>query len=414
MRLQQADRGLELHAQNSDEQSEWNERTIRRYKDQCVEFTGSQLDWLAHADRETHARCGIVHTDDEWREIERHRAHRASRPKPEPEPALTPEEIADRNAATDFLQAQLAESLPEWVTPSPEVLGKSYTHLDRRTEDYRGGLTVRNKRLRDDADLIAKTAPDATCWRTVVHRTDIEVTGQPVKCSSWGCDHCAKVKTARLLAEFVERFASRESVYVVPLGDDDARRRFRYRIDKHRDRIGLDVGAFVVPVAGSGFLAVGTYRDKDADRHDLADAFDLLYVALDLRAEVARRVGTEVDKRRVSRPGLECVRDNAKGENSLPRTNADSTEDQRLVGMILRRVSASDLADSVTQLNGKRGGKAKKGGWSFRFETATDADAFIAYLERVHDLTTDDKLAENRADRSDRIAWENEQTRCFA
>ena len=117
--------------------------------------------------------------------------------------------------------------------------------------------------------------------------------------------------------------------------------------------------------------------------------------------------GTEVDKRRISRPGMEAVPINSKGEDSLLRTNRDKAKDHRPVGMIFKAVSADDLADLVAQHNGKRGGKARKGGWSYRFATEANADAFIADLERLYDLSTEDKLADTRSDRSDRIAWEN-------
>lgn len=299
------------------------------------------------------------------------------------------------------------EQTPSLVVETPE----DRAALDRRAaEDHRGGLTLRNKRLRDRADRIGDTAPAATCYRTAVHRTTTEISGSRVKCNSWGCLHCSKTKTARILSEFVELFGHRDRVCTTPHADDDARRRYKNRLGKHNQRTGLDVGAMVIPVAGSGFLSIGTYRDPAGEMFSIEEAFDLLAEALESRSDIARLTGTALDKRRISRPGLEPVRDSAKDEITLVRTNADKAEDRRLVGLILREVSSADLAGLVARHNGKRGGHSRKNRWSYRFECETDADAFVADLERLWDLRTEEELTETRTERSNRIAWENEMT----
>lgn len=321
-------------------------------------------------------------------------------------PTFTPAEITDRKAATDALEALLYRRPPKWLEPS--VIPKL------KEEQNRSGFNLRNKRLRDRADLIAKNAPTPPCWRTAVHRTSTEVSGSRVKCSSWACLHCSKTKTSSILSEFIERFADRGSVSIVPLADNAARHRFKNMMDKRRQRLGIEIGALVIPVAGGAFIAISRTRFADGEMLDFNDAFDTIVQALESRAEVARMAGKDRDRRRISRPGLDPVRDNAKEESPPLRTNADTADERRPVGMILREVSATDLRDLVALHKGKRGGKARKGGWSYRFATEAEADAFVADLERLYDLTTDEELAENRADKGDRIAWENEQAECFA
>ena len=287
--------------------------------------------------------------------------------------------------------------------------------LDQREREIRrGGFTVRNKRLRERACRIAKDAPSAACWRTAVHRTSTEITGSRVKCSSWGCLHCSKDKAEQVLTELVERFAERDRVCIIAFPNDAARVRFKDRITKRRQRTGLDLGAIVVPVAGESFLAFSQLSDAEGEMFSLVDAFEILVEALDARAELARLRGRNVDKRRISRPGLAPVRDSAKEEDSSLRSNADKAEERRPVGMIFREVSSADLVEIAVAHGGKRGGKARKGGWSYRFPTEADNDAFVADLERLYDLTTDEALAENRTHRSARLAWENEQAEAFA
>ena len=278
----------------------------------------------------------------------------------------------------------------------------------RKAEDDRAELHPRNRQLRQRADDIADKAPLAKCYRSVVSRTTTEVSSKRVKCDLWSCAHCSQTKTARILSEVVERFASCRHVRVAPLADDDARRKLSNRLKKRRQRLGIEAGALVIPVAGSGFLVLGNYADAEGELMPVAEAFDLLIDALAMRSEVARMKGTKVDKRRISRPGLEAVTISSEKDNSPVRTNGDKTEDRRPVGMIFKAVDADDLTELVAQHNGKRRGKARKGEWSYRFPTEAAADAFIADLERLYDLTTEDKLADTRSDRSDRIAWENQ------
>lgn len=293
----------------------------------------------------------------------------------------------------------------------------------RRAEDrmipHRANVV---RKWRDKAKQIKVDAPPipnhGCLWHVVQIASDDPSIARSVgsKCGTLTCPHCAPLWHSHRLADAIDAFEDCETVTVLALEDDEARKRFAERHKKRRQRLdGVPLAkhdlAMVTPVLDGRFFAIAGHADRNGQRVPLATALEMLDNAITDRIALAQLTGKDADARKVSWPGKpskSTANENVPNfsvEESNEGDNRDKCREWTTVGGTDQPLTVANIAavlDGVGLTAKVR--RYRKG--ELRIE-AEDLNAVIESLTKSFHLRDRETLAESHSERRARIAWEN-------